>query len=49
MGELHQWQIGPSWRNESVEWNVEQLKNVGHAWMPGLRAVIKDRLEENIP
>jgi len=46
---LHYWKIEPNWRNESVEWVVNRLKGVSQAWLPGLRAVIKDRLEENIP
>jgi len=46
---LHCWKIEPNWRNESVEWVVERLKGVSKAWLPGLVAVIKDRLEENIP
>lgn len=46
---LHYWKIEPNWRNESVEWVVERLKGVGKAWLPGLAAVIKDRLEESIP
>jgi len=46
---LHYWKIEPNWRNKSVEWVVDRLKGVSQAWLPGLRAVIKDRLEENIP
>jgi len=46
---LHYWKIEPNWRNESVEWVVERLKGVSQAWTPGLRAVIKNRLEESIP
>jgi 2-phosphoglycerate kinase len=46
---LHYWKIELNWRNESVEWVVDRLKSVSQAWLPGLRAVIKDRLEENIP
>ena len=47
--DLHYWKIEPNWRSESVEWVVERLKSVSQAWMPGLAAVIKDHLEENIP
>ena len=46
---LHHWKIEPNWSNESVEWVVERLKGVSQAWMLGLRAVIKDRLEESLP
>jgi len=28
---------------------VERLRGVSQAWLPGLQAVIKDRIEENIP
>lgn len=47
--DLHYWKIEPDWREQSVEWVVDRLKGVSRAWMPGLAAVIKDRLEENIP
>jgi len=46
---LHYWKIEPNWRDMSVEWVVERLKSVSRAWIPGLTAVINDRLEENIP
>lgn len=46
---LHYWKIEPTWREQSVDWVVERLKDVSRAWMPGLKAIIKDRLEENIP
>ncbi|MCL2189981.1 MAG: hypothetical protein FWC16_13520 [Defluviitaleaceae bacterium] len=46
---LHYWKIEPNWRNQSVEWVVERLIGVSYAWMAGLQAVIKDRLEENLP
>jgi 2-phosphoglycerate kinase len=47
--DLHYWKIEPNWRNQSVEWVVERLKSVSQAWLPGLAAVIKDRMEEKIP
>ena len=46
---LHYWKIELNWRNESVDWVVERLKSISQAWIPGLAAVIKDHLEENIP
>jgi len=46
---LHYWSQNPNWKNEGVQNAVQRLINVGQALSPGLSAVVKDHIEENIP
>jgi len=46
---LHYWSQNHRWKNEGVQNAVQRLINVGQALSPGLSAVVKDHVEENIP
>ena len=46
---LHYWSTFPNWRDESVDDLVSRLIDVGKVLTPGLAAVARDHITENIP
>lgn len=47
--EIHYWDTHPDWQQEGAEATVGQLIDVGRAFIPGLKAVVENHIESNMP
>lgn len=47
--EIHYWDTHPDWQQEGVEATVGQLIDVGRAFIPGLKAVVSNHIEADMP